>query len=852
MKSYILASVPKELQKPMTIPKKLIPHIIAIAALIIANAIYFYPAYSGKTLEQDDIKLGVAKSKEILDYREATGEEPLWSNSMFSGMPTFLLNIQHNGNLLRFFEKAGKLMQPAQVGLILFLMFGFYMLGASYKIDPWANAIGAIAFGFSAFFIISFDAGHNAKIRAAGYMAPMLMGILLTFRGKYLLGLAFTSLFAGLAIMANHIQITYYSVIIALIIAIVELVKAVKASELNRYMKSVGILAIAAVLAIGPNASRLWTTYEYSHETIRGGGSGLKAENEGNNGGLDRDYAMSWSYGMTETLNLVIPDIMGGGSQQNYEGTETYDQLFRNIRTNLTQQGYPAKSAESQANRQIASLFYWGDQAMVNGGYYLGASIFFLFVLGCFLIRDRRRTWILISIGLAILMSWGKNLAFFNDILFDYLPLYNKFRVPSMTLTIVFLLMPFMGILALDYVIKNYKEQKDFVQKRLLNSFYISGGLFLLIALIGPALFDFTSTNDTRLEQNPQLLDLLIEDRKALARSSAFRSFAFAGVAFGALFLFIKGSIKKVMLLAVLSLTVVVDLWSFDKQHLNSDDFVSDRAYQSAFTESTADKSILKDKGYYRVFNLQNPFNDAMTSYYHNSIGGYHGAKLQRYQELYENVLFNEQNAIIKYLQKSQGQNMEQAFANTPVLNMLNGKYIIYNEQAPAIQNPYANGAAWFVETVEKKSSAKEVLDAFSAINTSKTALVNQDFTNYLTKANFSGQGSIKLLSQAPREMVYETNADGPQFAVFSEIYYRGKEHDWQAYLDNEPVDHARVNYVLRGMSVPAGKHTIRFEFKPKAFYAGTKISLVSSIIVILVFAGALFMYFKKRTESEG
>lgn len=830
---------------------KYVPHLIALIALFVLNAIYFYPAYQGKILEQDDIKLGVAKSKEIRDYREATGEEPLWTNSMFSGMPTFLMNIQHNDNLLRFVENLTKLKQPAQIGLILFLMIGFYMLGISCKLDPWVNAIGAFAFGFSAFFIISFDAGHNAKLRAAGYIAPLLMGILLTFRGKHLLGLAFTAMFAGLAIMSNHLQITYYSIIIAAVIALVELIQAIKSSTLNSYFKSIGVLAIAAILAIGPNASRLWTTYEYQKETIRGGGSGLKAENEGNNKGLDKDYAMNWSYGILETLNLVIPDIMGGGSQQSYEGTQTHDQLFRNIRTNLVQQGYPAKTAEEQANRQVASLFYWGDQSMVNGGYYLGASIFFLFLIGCFLIRDQRRTWILVSIGLAILMSWGKNLAFFNDLLFDYLPLYNKFRVPSMTLTIVFVLIPFMGVLGLDYVIKNHQEQKAFIQKSLITSFYISGGLFLALALFGSALFDFSGPNDSRLAQNPQLVDLLMEDRESLARNSAFRSFAFSGIAFGAIFLFIRGSIKKVMLLGTVSLLVVIDLWSFDKQHLNSDDFVSDRAYQASFNESAADKSILIDPEYFRVFNLQNPFNDAMTSYYHHSIGGYHGAKLQRYQELYENVLFNEQNAIVQYLQKSQGQNVNQAFASTPVLNMLNGKYIIYNSLAPALQNPNANGPAWFVQTVEKKTSAKEILDGLSTINTQTTALVNKDFADKLQKANFTGLGSIELKSNAPKEMVYETQADGPQFAVFSEIYYRGQEHDWQAYIDNKSADHLRVNYVLRGMEVPAGKHTIRFEFKPKAFYSGSKISLLFSSLLILIFIGAVAMDFIKNKEDS-
>lgn len=832
----------------MNIQKKFIPQIIAILALIVATIVYFYPAMSGKTLEQDDIKLGVAKSKEIVDYREATGEEPLWTNSMFGGMPTFLMNIEHDGNWLWVFERISKTALPSQIGLISFLMIGFYLLGAAYKVDPWVNAIGALAFGFSAFFIISFGAGHNAKIRAAGYMAPMLMGILLTFRGKYLIGMALTALFAGLAIMANHIQITYYAVLIAVVIAIVELIKAAKAGLLKPYFKAVGVLAIAAVLAVLPNTSRLWTTYEYMHETIRGGGSGLKAESGENNEGLDRDYAMSWSYGPTETLNLIIPDIMGGGSEQNYEGTEIHDAFFSSQKSNLIQQGYPASTAEAQANRSIASLFYWGDQSMVNGGYYLGASIFFLFVLGLFLIRDKRRTWIVVSIVLAIFMSWGKNMAWFNNILFDYLPLYNKFRVPSMTLVIVFLLMPLMGVFALDYVIKKKDEEKEFIKKSLIRTFYVAGGFFLFMALLGPMFLSFEGANDaSRLGDNPQVLDMLKDDRQSLARSSSFRSFLFAGITFGALFLYLNNTLKKRFALIALSAVVLIDLWSFDKQHLNADDFVSERQYASAFSPSNADQSILRDDSYYRVFNLQNPFNDAMTSYYHHSIGGYHGAKMQRYQELYENVLFEEQNRIIQNLQQSQGNNIDAAFRNTPVLNMLNGKYVIYNPQAPALRNSRANGPAWFVKDIEVKETAREILDGLKTAGTDTTAFVSPKFADQLSSMSYSGEGQIQLAEYDPKKMIYTSNSSSQQFAVFAENYYRGEEGDWQAYIDGEEVDHVRVNYVLRGMNVPAGAHTIEFVFHPRSFYTGSTISMAGSIVLVLLLLAVLGINFRKE-----
>lgn len=822
-------------------------HIYAILTLLVINAIYFFPAYQGKILEQDDIMLGVAKSKEIREYREKTGEEALWTNAMFSGMPTFQINLRHPGNILEKIEPMTKLWQPNQIGLILFLMIGMYLLLVSYKVDPWLSVLGGVAFGFSAFFIISFDAGHNAKIRAAGYMAPMLMGILLCLRGKWWLGVSLSALFGGLAISANHFQITYYSVLIVGIILLVELVNAFRTKRLQNFGKSIGLLLIAGLLAIGPNVSKLWTTYEYSKSTIRGGSTELSPEK---NDGLDKDYAFSWSYGPTETLNLLIPNLMGGGASQSYEETQVYRQYYPGIRSSLIQQGYGSVQADKQAQSQISSLFYWGEQSMVNGAYYIGASLFFFFVLGIFLVKDKRRIWILVSILLAIVMAWGKHFSAINDLLFDYLPLYNKFRVPSMTLVILFLLVPFLAILGLNELVQGRESRKDEIRKALMKTLYVCGGLFLFMVLFGTLLLDYEGPNDQRLGQNPQLLDLLIEDRKDLARSSSLRSLILALLAFGLSYVFLLGRINKPVLVLSLGVMLLFDLWSFDRQHLNNDDWETTNRYEASFSMSKADRSILSDQGYYRVFNLNNPFNDALTSYYHKAIGGYHGAKLQRYQELYENVIFNEQNAIIDALRNASQSDPREVFTQTPVLNMLNAKYVIYNPQSAALQNFSANGVGWFIQEIKVLGSSRKIVNELAKMNSRSTVLIHEKDLRTDIELSYSGQGTIALEKYEPNEISYSSSSREEQFAVFSEIYYRGKEGDWQAYIDGERVEHIRANYVLRGLKVPPGDHQIRFEFRPMAYYTGNQISMIASILLLLLIGVSVYMNHKKNEEE--
>jgi hypothetical protein len=446
-------------------------------------------------------------------------------------------------------------------------------------------------------------------------------------------------------------------------------------------------------------------------------------------------------------------------------------------------------------------------------------------------------------------MAWGKNFSSFKDILFDYFPLYNKFRVPSMTLVIIFLLMPLMSIFTLDYLLKHKEDEKAFIKKSLLRALYIVGGSFLLIALLGSALFDFSGANDERLAQNAQLLDLLIEDRGQIARSSAFRSFGFAAAVFILLYLYLNNNLKKSVVLLGVGLAVLIDLWSFDKQHLNNEDFVEERIYNSSYQATVADSEILKDDSYYRVFNLQNPFNDAMTSYHHHAVGGYHGAKLQRYQELYEEVMLAEQNRIVQNLQNNKGQGITEVFKNTPVLNMMNAKYIIYNPQATPIQNPQANGASWFVKNIQVKDSARAVIDAMKNFSSTNTAVVHQAFADGLSQQSYTGSGSIRLTNYDPKTMSYKSNSTAKQFAVFSEIYYRGEEGDWKAYIDEEEVPHVQVNYVLRGLEIPAGEHNVVFKFRPQSYYAGETISMTSSIILGLVFILAIALYIKQNPQ---
>jgi hypothetical protein len=813
--------------------------IFPVIVLLAVNYIYFFPVLQGEVITQDDIMMGLAKGKEIREYREATGEEPLWTNSMFSGMPTFQISTEYPNNWLSVFQKALSYVggKPSSIFIIAALMIGFYFLLLSYKVNPWLSVVGSIGFGFSAFFIISFAAGHNSKVRTAAYMAPLIMGVLLAYRGRLLAGFALTALFLGMSINSGHYQITFYTGILVLCIVGAYFADAIKNKALPVFVKQSLVLAAAAILAIGPNVGNLWSTYAYTQETMRGGSSELTSKEE-SKGGLDFDYAMMWSYGVGETFNLVVPDLMGGGAKQSYSDLESIDFLTR------------ATGNEKNAEQAAAYFMYWGDQSLVNGGYYVGAVIFFLFVFGLLVIKGVTRNWALAAMVLGLFLAWGEHFEAFNRFMFDYVPLFNKFRVPSMALVILFLIIPFIGILGVDKLLKG-EEGQAYFKKKLLQAFYIGGGLALGLALIGPFLFGFEGPDDVSriartfgIDPNGQqagfvneLAELLQEDRKSLMRSSAFTSFIFIALTFVVLWFYNLKKLKLAPALAALVVLVITDLWLFDRDQLGDDEFVSERTFNKTFAASDADRIILKDTDiHYRVFNATaNLTSDSYTSYYHKNIGGYHGAKLMRYQDLIENQL---------------------AVGNFECLNMLNAKWIIQAQQGgpkQAIPNPRACGNAWTVDSIIWAADADAEMEALSNFNANRTVVIDERFRDYVgnIKPNRAGD-EIILTKYDPKEMVYKAIITGNEdVVVFSEIFYEAPSQQWFAYIDGEKVDHIRVNYLLRGLKVPVGEHEIVFKFEPATYFKGEAIDLTFSILLVLALSGAAAMELRKKKNTE-
>ena len=543
-------------------------------------------------------------------------------------------------------------------------------------------------------------------------------------------------------------------------------------------------------------------------------------------GGLTFDYAMNWSYGVGETFNLIIADFTGGGMAQDYEGTELHESFRPRIVQSLTSQGVSRSQAEKQADQFLGSMFYWGEQSLVNGGYYVGAVVFFLFVFGLFLVDGRLKWWVVAATLLAFMLAWGKHFRVLNEFMYNYVPLYNKFRVPSMTFVIAFFTMPFLGFYAVNKLLKGDYDKKQ-IQKKLLYSIYITGGICLFFILLGGALFDFVGPNDTQLGQRGIDLGMLESDRVSLMRGSALKTLVFCGLSFGVLWLLVHQKLKPAYVIAALAVLVIADQWSFVMQHVNADDFVSERAYENVFAPSPADQTILQDPDpFYRVFNTTAGLtSDSYTSYYHHSIGGYHGAKLIRYQDLIENQL---------------SQN------NMACFNMLNAKWFIVQDertgQKRAQRNPNACGNAWLVDEIKLVPDADAEMAALSDFNPKTTAVVDQRYADEVPEQiTADNQSAIKLKAFGLKHMVYEADVRSPnQFAVFSEIYYEGGNKDWKTYLNGEQVDHIRVNYLLRGMKLSEGKHTIEFKFHPRSYYLGERISLVLSIILFLVLIATL------------
>ncbi|MDB4126671.1 YfhO family protein [Flavobacteriales bacterium] len=799
--------------------KKLSPHLIVILLFVGISFTYFSPVLQGKMLDMADITHHKGMSKEVTDFREATGEEALWTNSMFSGMPAYQISTRSNGNLIQYVAKALSLGIPRPANLLFLYLLGFYLLLLSLKVDYRLSAVGAIAFSFSSYFFIIIMAGHMTKALAIAYLPMVVAAVRYTYRGRMLLGGVLTALTVALELYANHLQITYYLVLILLLIGIVQFIKDFKANNLIDFSKRSGVLILAALLASATAVTRLSTTMEYGTESTRGK-SELTTNLDNKTSGLDKDYATSWSYGVAETFTLLIPNFYGGASQ----GELTTDS-----------ETYQAIKRAPNAKQLIKQLpLYWGTQPFTSGPTYAGSIVMFLFIFGLLFVKSEMRVWILLATIMSIMLAWGKNFMPLTDLFLDYFPGYNKFRAVSMILVIAEFTLPLLGFVALnkfllekdedyetDSKVKDVKTQKvsHVVVKskklRLLNlAFYIVGGLSLIFALMPSLFFDFVGGQDANLAKNGWPIDALQADRAGLLSADAWRSFTFITLTFGAMWMFLKNKISSKYVILIVGILVLADMWTVNKRYLNDDNFARKSKIQVPYQATQADQQILRDTDpNFRVFNQSvSTFNDASTSYFHKSIGGYHGAKLKRYQELIENHI-------------SKG--------NMAVLSMLNTKYFI-TPKGQAQQNLEAMGNAWFVNEINLVANADAEIAALDGFKPSNTAIVDTRFSEQMIFELDNTGANIDLTEYKPNYIKYNSTTTKEGIAIFSEIYY---DKGWNAYVNGELKPHFRANYVLRGMKIPAGNHVVEFKFEPAVYHVSERIALASSVVLLLLLA---------------
>ena len=788
--------------------KGAVPHLFALAAFLLITFVYFQPLFEGKKIYQGDIINYKGMSQELIEYRAQTGEEALWTNRMFGGMPAYQISHHTPSNLTRYADKIISFNFPKEASFVLIAFIGFYILLLSMGLAPTMAIAGALGFGLTSYLFIIIEAGHNTKAHAMAYMAPVLAGIIMAYRGKLLRGSAITALFLALQLRANHLQITYYLLMIVIAFGIFELVHAIKEKKVLQFVKTGMVLIFAAILAIGANIEKIWTTYEYGKYSTRSQSElTIDGDQENKTSGLNKDYATSWSYGKMETFNLMIPNFMGGASGSELsEDSDVYQVLKKNRVPN----------AKNIIKRMPT---YWGDQPFTSGPVYIGAVICFLFVLGAFIVKGRLKWWLITCTLLSFALAWGHNMMWLTDIFLDYVPGYNKFRSVSMILVIAELTIPLLGFLALKEILSEKIGKKELI-KSLKFALGITGGLCVLFAFVGPFLFDFTSNGDAQL---PDFIVSALEvDRASLLRSDALRSLFFILLTGLSIYLFYTKKIKMFAFATVLAVLVLADMLPVNKRYLNADDFVKARKMEQPFKKTLVDAQILEDKELnFRVYNLAERLDaGARTSYFHNNVAGYHGAKLKRYQELMD-------------LQLSK--------ANASVVNMLNTKYIIRKGPSGdliASQNPSRYGPAWLVKEVEVVANADEEMNLLSTFDLSNKAIVDQRFG--LSTTSYSATGSILLSSYEPNHLVYDVNVDEVSFAVFSEIFY---DKGWNAYINGELNAHYRVNYVLRGMNLPKGEYQVEFKFEPQSVAIGSSISLVSSCLIYLLLAFVGFKF---------
>jgi len=821
--------------------KKLVRYALPVVLLLITSSIYFLPVFEGKVVQQSDIIHFKGMSKEIVDFKKATGEATLWTSTMFSGMPTYLIVTLYQGNFAKkIIDIVLKIPRPLSYHLLFLSLF--YLMLILLGINPWLSLAGSMAYGFTSFFFVIFEAGHNSKSLTITFISLLVAGVLLAYKNRYLVGALISVLALSWMIAANHLQMTYYAGIMIMLIALVYFIYAVREKAIVPFLKSSGILAAAALLAIGMNLSTLWPIYEYSKDTIRGK-SELTNDLHKKSDGLDKDYILDYSYDVGEALTAFIPRLKGGSMMEPLgEKSHVYELL--------------ARGQNKQNALQIANSLplYWGSQPIAGGPFYFGAVLCFLFVFGLFIVKGKDKWWIVAVVVVSFALSLGKYFPSLSNLMIDYFPLYNKFRDVKNIIVIQEFAMAFMGILAVHAVYKREVGDKQF-NKALLYSFSIAGGLALILAVMPGIAGSFAAASDARLAQAgwpEQLIDALHADRKMVVQTDAFRTFIFVALAAGVLWAFWKKKLKAEYALVLWIVLILADMWPTNKRYLNNDNFVSPRKMENPYTMSKADEVILQDKTLsYRVLNLTvNPFTDASTSYFHKSIGGYHAAKLKRYQELIDFQISPEIQKIASTLNK--GLSPDQLgvlFNNAPVLKMLDTKYLIVNPNGAPVRDPAALGNAWFVGNYEIVENADAEIDALTGFNPADKAVIDKRFEQYVSGKTYQKNGSIELEVSDPNYLKYAFHSDSEQLTVFSEIYY---DKGWDAYIDGKKVPYFRANYVLRAMTVPAGTHTIEFKFEPRSYLTGNKISYISSVIFVLLALAYLGFYLKKSKGISG
>ena len=830
--------------------KKFLPDLIAILAFIVISFIYFFPAITeDRILFQHDTVAGAGAGQEAKEYYERTGERTRWTNALFGGMPTYQMSPSYDSTEpLTFVQKVYHLFLPNYVWLTFIMMLGFYILLRAFGIPAWLAGLGGIIWGFSSYFFILIAAGHIWKFITLAYIPPTIAGIVLAYRKKYLLGGIITALFMAMQILSNHVQMTYYFLFVILFMVGAFFEDAWRKKELPQFFKATGVLIVAGLIGVSINLSNLYHTYEYSKETMRGK-SELKYEGAAakqTSSGLNRDYITQWSYGIGETFSLLVPNVKGGASvplSRSEKAMEKANPMYSSLYSQLTQ--------------------YFGDQPMTSGPVYVGAFVLMLFILGCFIVKGPMKWALLGATIFSILLSWGKNFMGLTDFFIDYIPMYNKFRAVSSILVIAEFTIPLLAIFTLKEILTKPELLKEKL-KYIYISFGLTGGLALLFA-IAPRLFfpTYIPGNEMAALQNALPADQLSpiianleEMRVHLFTSDAWRSFFIVTIGTLLLLAYNAKKLKATWTVAAIALLCLGDMWSVNKRYLYDEKFIPKSEQTATFRKTQTDELILQDPSLdYRVLNFAgNTFEENNTSYWHKSVGGYHAAKLRRYQEMIDHHIAKEMQAAYQEVATAGGQMDSVNAAKFPVLNMLNTKYFIFpagqQGQTVPIENPYTFGNAWFIDKIQYVNNANEEIDAIGQVDLQQTAIVDSKFKEALKGVNEGYKDSlstIRLTSYEPNQLVYETSSPQDGIVVFSEIYYPG----WTATIDGKPADIARADYILRAMNVPAGKHTIEMRFDPQSLHITEGIAYGAMALLLVGVIILIWIYRKKYSENS-